>query len=119
MIPECELLKKYLNDINQKKAYGNPTVAYAIAMHYLDMNMETSIESFLYMNVSNLIQNAVRAVPLGPSDGIYVGNEIKIYIKKTIEKVRHYNIKDFGINGFGLEIAQMNHEDSLIRLFMS
>ncbi len=119
IIPECSLLKEYAEKVNKKEAIGNPTVAYTIAFHYLGVSLEEGSHAFLYMNVSNLIQNAVRAIPLGPSDGIFVGNEIKPFIFETIEKAKKYNIRDFGINGFSIEIAQMNHEDSLIRLFMS
>jgi urease accessory protein len=71
------------------------------------------------MNIQNLIQNAIRAIPLGPSDGIYVANEIKPFVKETVLASKQYNIEDFGINGFSIEIAQMDHEESLIRLFMS
>ena len=119
IIPDCLELQTYLKAINEKKAYGNAAIAYTIAFHHLNINIEEGMEAYLYMNISNLIQNAVRAIPLGPANGIYVANEIKPYIKETVIKTRQYNIDDFGINGFSIEIAQMDHEESLIRLFMS
>ena len=119
IIPECKELKMYMKAINEKKAVGNATVAYTIAFNYLNIDLKEGMEAYLYMNIQNLIQNAIRAIPLGPSDGIYVANEIKPFIKETVLNSKKYNLVDFGINGFSIEIAQMDHEESLIRLFMS
>lgn len=119
IIPDCKELVAYMQAINDKKAHGNAAVAYTIAFNYLNIDIEEGIENYLYMNIQNLIQNAIRAIPLGPSDGIYVANEIKPFVKETVLASKQYDIEDFGINGFSIEIAQMDHEESLIRLFMS
>lgn len=68
---------------------------------------------------STLVQNAVRAVPLGQKEGQVILNRLidqlgELY-KEVVDLDRYY----LGANSVGLELAQIKHETQEARLFMS
>ena len=87
--------------------------------HYLNVNIETIIDYYLYQNVSSLTQNAVRAIPLGQTIGQQVVTEMIPYIERTRQHILTLNEEDFGLTAPGLELNQMEHENVNVRIFIS
>lgn len=116
---EIENLKIYAKKIASKEVYGHPAIVFGLLMHELEMSEEEAIKLHMYSTVSTMIQNAVRAIPLGQKDG-------QLLVKEYSEKFNHYyklieelDFDSFGANTPGIELSQINHETLGFRLFMS
>jgi urease accessory protein len=113
------LLADYLTRIRSKKAFGHPALAYSIISYYLQIGKKETILTFLYSNIVTLVQNGVRGIPLGQTNGQRLLLEIQPSLLRVIEKIEDLDEDDFGATSPGLEIAQMRHERLSVRLFMS
>lgn len=116
---DSEVIKKYHNRIKEKKAFGHPAVVFAIIGHHLKMPKESVIVFYLYNSIVNFVQNAVRAIPLGQTDGQRI---LASFLPKMHEAAKRIIILDeieFGSIAPGIEMAQMRHERIHGRMFMS
>ncbi|XJZ25715.1 urease accessory protein UreF [Bacillota bacterium Lsc_1132] len=112
-------LSNYLNGIIQKQVYGHSAIVFAIVAFHLQTQKETAIGTYLFTAVSSLIQNAVRGIPLGQTDGQKILVELQPLIEKAVCKILQLPKEDLCAASPGLEIAQMRHERLDVRLFMS
>jgi urease accessory protein len=113
------LLAEYIGKIRTKEAFGHPAIAFAIISHFLQIDKKQAILTYLYSTIVTLVQNGVRGIPLGQTDGQRILIEVQPYLLKAFEKIDTLDIDDFGAVAPGLEIAQMRHEQLHVRLFMS
>lgn len=116
---DIHLLKEYGERIRKKQSFGHPSIATAILLNYLDISLEDAILYYMYSSISTLIQNGVRAIPLGQKDGLILMKEFFPIFEEIQNKIMNLDLEDFGANVPGLEIAQINHEELVFRLFMS
>ena len=116
---KSEVLELYDKRVKKRESFGHPAIATAILLNYLEISMEEAILYYTYSSVSTLIQNGVRAIPLGQKDGLLLMQDLFQCFEKMVERVKVLEEEDFGINVPGLEIAQINHENLIFRLFMS
>ncbi|MCO1338321.1 hypothetical protein BJH93_05340 [Kocuria polaris] len=77
------------------------------------------VHTFLMGSIVSLVQNAVRAVPLGQSAGQRVITALRAPVARAAERVMLLDEGDFATTAPGLEIAQMRHEHLRARMFMS
>ena len=61
---------------------------------------------YLYSTVSSLVQNAVRAIPLGQTAGQKTIQEFQGALSKATEKIQDLDEDDFGIVSPGLELLK-------------
>ena len=87
--------------------------------HHLRSSKVNTTLYYLYSTVSSLVQNAVRAIPLGQTAGQKTIQEFQDALAKATEKIQDLDEEDFGIVSPGLELSQMKHERVNIRIFMS
>ena len=87
--------------------------------HHLGVPRSTTTLYYLYSTVSSLVQNAVRAIPLGQTAGQKIIQEFQDVLVQAMEKIQDLDEEDFGIVSPGLELSQMKHERVNIRIFMS
>ncbi|MFP5108164.1 urease accessory protein UreF [Neobacillus sp. C211] len=113
------LLAQYRERIQQKKSFGHPAIVFTMIGHHLGVSQENTTLYYLYSTVSSLVQNAVRAIPLGQTAGQKIIQEFQAALAKATEKIQLLDEEDFGIVSPGLELAQMMHERVNIRIFMS
>ena len=116
---DIPLLKEYEKRIRKKISFGHPSIATAILLNYLDISLEDAILYYMYSTISTLIQNGVRAIPLGQKDGLILMQEFFPIFEKLLLKIISLENEDFGLTVPGLEISQINHEELVFRLFMS
>lgn len=116
---DIPLLHQYNKRIREKKSFGNPATATGILMNYLEIPLKEALMYYMYSSISTLIQNGVRAIPLGQKDGLILMKEFFPVFEELEKEIMELEIEDFGANVPGLEIAQINHEDLVFRLFMS
>lgn len=88
-------------------------------MNYLEISVEDTILYYMYSTISTLIQNGVRAIPLGQKDGLILMQEFFPIFEKLLSEIMNLRDDDFGLTVPGLEISQINHEELVFRLFMS
>jgi len=112
-------LLAYKERLVEKRAFGHPAIVFAIIGHHLTIPKSEMILYYLYSAVSGLVQNAVRAIPLGQTDGQRILHVIQDTLSCAQEEVLQLSEDDFGIVAPGLELAQMHHERVNIRIFMS
>lgn len=116
---DIPILSTYRERINQKQSFGHPSIVFTIVGHHLGVPSSTTTLYYLYSAVSNLVQNAVRAVPLGQVAGQKTIQEFQTVLIEATEKIQSLNEEEFGIVSPGLELSQMMHERVNIRIFMS
>ncbi|MEH7246046.1 urease accessory protein UreF [Neobacillus niacini] len=113
------VLTLYRKRIKKKKSFGHPSIVFTMVGHHLGVSKSTTTLYYLYSTVSSLVQNAVRAIPLGQTAGQKTIQEFQGYLVQAMEKIQGLDEEDFGITSPGLELAQMKHERVNIRIFMS
>ncbi len=112
-------LEKYVKWMKEKSVYGHPALVFAIVAKGLSVEKQTAVASYLFSTISTLVQNGVRGIPLGQTDGQKIVLEIQPVITEAVNTIAHLKIDDLGAVSPGLEIAQMRHERLHVRLFMS
>lgn len=113
------LLNEYARRIERGELSGAPAVAFSIFAHGQKIARHELFVMYGYSIASTLVQNAVRAVPLGQSDG-------QVILARVIDRLEHLcDVADqldesyLGANAVGIELAQILHETQGVRLFMS
>jgi urease accessory protein len=113
------LLIEYQERVRAKYSFGHPAIVFPIIAYHLNISKENVVLSFLYSSMATLVQNGVRGIPLGQTDGQRLLLELQPLLIQEAEKIEKMDPADLGVVSPGLEIAQMRHERLNIRLFMS
>ena len=116
---EIRALSLYRERLKMKQSFGHPAIVFTMVGHHLGVSKTSTTLYYLYSCISSLVQNAVRAIPLGQTAGQKIIQEFQGALVATTEKIQNLDEADFGIVSPGLELAQMKHERVNIRIFMS
>lgn len=116
---EAPVLAMYRKQIKNKQSFGHPAIVFTIVGHFLQVEKKTTILYFLYSTIVSLIQNAVRAIPLGQTAGQRILANFQEELIEATDQINQLSEEDFGIVSPGLELSQMKHERVRIRIFMS
>ncbi|MWV45796.1 urease accessory protein UreF [Paenibacillus sp. HJL G12] len=116
---DVPVLLLYRDRIKKKQCFGHPAIVFTMIGHHLGVSQSTTILYYLYSVISSLVQNAVRAIPLGQTAGQKVIQGFQDVLLEAVDKILGLNEEDFGIISPGLELSQMQHERVNIRIFMS
>ncbi len=114
-----EWLDWYYERANAYALHTHPAVVFTLLGHHLKIPIEEIIDYYYYQNVSSLTQNAVRAIPLGQTEGQKIVAQMIPFIAQTREAVMRLDEKDFGITAPGIEMNQLEHEHVDVRIFIS
>ncbi|WP_312094107.1 urease accessory protein UreF [Niallia sp.] len=112
-------LVQYISYIKEKDAFGHTSIVFAVLAHYLNVEEATALKTYLFTSISSLVQNAVRGIPLGQTDGQKILVAIQPLVDTCVDTIMSLTMEDFASVSPGLEIAQMKHERLHVRLFMS
>ena len=113
------ILKEYEEKINTKQVFGHPAIVFGLLMYTLNVSEEEAISFHMYSTISTLIQNGVRAIPLGQKDGQVILKECIEKFNDLYGKIKNLDYSFLGASTPGIELAQINHEALEFRLFMS
>ncbi len=116
---EIPFLNDYQSVIKAKEAYGNPAIVFALFAHYKGVPFEDTFMMYGYSVASTLVQNAVRAVPLGQKEGQIILKAIVEELAVIYKQVADLTFAYLGANAPGIELSQIKHETQEARLFMS
>ncbi|WP_100000074.1 urease accessory protein UreF [Phyllobacterium zundukense] len=81
--------------------------------------LEPAIAAFLHAVLSNLIQGAVRLVPLGQSQGVALMAELEKQILTIAARAVNSRLDDLGSAAIVSDIMAMQHETQYSRVFRS
>lgn len=81
--------------------------------------LEQLLSAFLHAFVANLVQAAIRLVPLGQSEGLAVVAALEPLVLDTAGRAARSLLDDLGSAAFVSEIETMKHETQYSRLFRS
>ncbi|WP_305850414.1 urease accessory protein UreF [Staphylococcus hyicus] len=109
----------YFKEVSAYRLHGHPAVVFTLLGHHLGMSLERIIDYFLYQNISSLTQNAVRAIPLGQTEGQNIVMDMMDFITETRKSVMHQETFNFGLTAPGIEMNQLEHENVDVRIFIS
>lgn len=113
------LLTVYKERIKTKQSFGHPAIAFTMVGQFFQISKETTILYYLYSTVTALVQNAVRAIPLGQTVGQKITFAFQPHLTEAVKKIMNLSEDNFGIVSPGIELSQMKHERVNIRIFMS
>lgn len=116
---DIDILRLYDERIKSHKSFGHPAIAFGLLMYTLGFSEEEAINFHMYSTLSTLVQNAVRAIPLGQRDGQLILKELSESFNGLYEKIEAMDFSCLGASTPGIEISQINHETLEFRLFMS
>ena len=116
---DINILKEYEKKINTKEAFGHPAIVFGLLMYNLNFSLKEAISFHMYSTISTLIQNGVRAIPLGQKDGQVILKRCSEKFNTLCEKIENLDYEFLGASTPGIELSQINHEVLEFRLFMS
>lgn len=116
---DIPLLKDYQTRIQNKESYGHPAIAFAIFAHERGLVSEEAIMDYGYSVLSTMVQNAVRAIPIGQKSGQIALKQALTVLEKVTKEIPKLDAEVLGANMPGVELSQMKHETQDFRLFMS
>lgn len=117
--PIIQTIKEYQRRIKNDEAYGNPAIVFAMFMCHEQMDEIESVCYYGYSIVTTMIQNAVRAIPLGQRAGQKIMHNLFDDLLEICRDIFKLDESYLGANVPGIELAQINHETTNFRLFMS
>lgn len=103
---------------DRSKLWPYPVAVGLVAAAW-DIPVEATVTGFLHAFMANVISAAVRAVPLGQSDGQRVLARLEPAVAGTTEQALWSGLDDLGSSTFLGDIASMAHETKYSRLFRS
>ena len=112
-------LDAYASRIQNKTCYGHSSITQAILLYELKIPIDMAIQTVLYSACSTIIQNAVRGIPLGQTDGQKMLQFVIQHCPVCLTKIQTLDEKHLGCTTPLLEVKQMQHEQLHVRLFMS
>ncbi len=112
-------LKSYGEYLKAKQAGGVYPIAISLYAQDLGMQKEEAAEIYLYNQLSTIVTNAVKTVPLSQTKGQMILNGALPKIRGAIDKTRNLTIDDLGFAGSMFDIECMRHEYLYSRQYMS
>jgi len=101
----------------------NGAVAYPVAVGAVtaraNIPLEIALTAWLHAFAANLVSVAIRAVPLGQTDGVAVIAELEPIILAAAACASASTLDDLGSSALLSDIAAMRHETLGVRLFIS
>ncbi|MGZ0085901.1 urease accessory protein UreF [Caldibacillus thermoamylovorans] len=108
-----------LDEIVQTKQSIHPAIVFAAVGRKIGATKQTTVLTYLFASVQTMVQNAVRGIPIGQTDGQQLLVMVQPYLIHATNIIEMLGEEELGAAAVGLEIAQMQHERLPVRLFMS
>ncbi|WLT08307.1 urease accessory protein UreF [Bartonella apihabitans] len=94
-------------------------VAVGVIGHQLEISLPSVLTAYLHTFLSNLVQAAIRLVPLGQSDGVKIMAKLEKTILAITENSDKLTLDNLGSCCFLSDIMAMRHETLYSRIFRS
>ena len=114
MYGDIDTVNRYEEEISEKRCFGSPAIVFAVFAFEKGISI-----LYGYSIASTMVQNAVRAIPLGQMEGQIILHNIIERLFSVYEKIKDLDEEYLGASMIGIELAQIRHESQESRLFMS
>jgi urease accessory protein len=94
-------------------------IAVAVAAARAGIPLEDALAAYLHAFAANLVSAAVRAIPLGQSDGLAALASLESAIEGARDAALTRELDDAGAAAPALDILSFRHETQYTRLFRS
>ena len=111
-----DALATFVARVGRNAAYP---VAVALAAAAHGVALRPALKAYLLAFSSNLVSAAVRAVPLGQTDGQRVIAQLIPIVEETAMAAQNAPLDDIGGAAFRSDLASMHHETQYTRIFRS
>ncbi|OCA82149.1 urease accessory protein UreF [Pseudobacillus wudalianchiensis] len=114
-------LSQYADWIKEKRCYGNSSIVHGWISAYLEVSSSTAVFTYLYSNINNLLQSALRLTAVGQTDIQVILQKLHPLLIKEAEKIHNRSYTEDDLYSYAIiqEIQGMRHEMLYSRLFMS
>ncbi|MGF1458436.1 MAG: urease accessory protein UreF [Leptolyngbyaceae cyanobacterium] len=122
-------LLRLFSDLNPELAQGLPpftqaencnyAIAYGLVAQAWQIPLEAAAIAYLHGWAANLVSAAVRAVPLGQTEGQRILQQLNEPIQAAQEAIAALTADDLMACSWGVSLASMQHETQYSRLFRS
>ena len=119
MYGDIDTVNRYEEEIKEKRCFGSPAIVFAVFAFEKGISIEDAFILYGYSIASTMVQNAVRAIPLGQMEGQVILHNIIERLFSVYEKIKDLDEEYLGASMIGIELAQIRHESQESRLFMS
>jgi urease accessory protein len=116
---QAPVLDQYQERLENKESFGHPAVVFTMVGNHLGVSKEKTILYYLYVTIVDLVQNAVRAIPIGQTAGQKIIQQFQEKLAAATKDILELDETEFGIVAPGLELSQMKHEHVPVRIFSS
>jgi urease accessory protein len=116
---QAPILDQYQKRLENKESFGHPAVVFTMVGHHLSVSKAKTILYYLYVTIVDLVQNAVRAIPIGQTAGQKIIQKFQEKLTALTKNILELDETEFGIVSPGLELSQLQHEHVPIRIFSS
>lgn len=97
----------------------NYSIAFSVTAARLNIGLQEALEDFFYTEVNNLVQAALKLIPLGNVEAQSVLMRFIETIDNVVQTAIATDIEDVDNFSPGIEIASIKHETLRTRLYMS
>ena len=94
-------------------------ISVGVLGHQLEISLSSVLTAYLHTFLSNLVQAAIRLVPLGQSDGVKIMAKLEKTILAITENNDKLTLDNLGSCCFLSDIMAMRHETLYSRIFRS
>ena len=112
-------LMKYKELVESGSCKGIFPISVGVYARDIGIDKEKAAALFLYSQLSGIVTNAVKTIPLSQKDGQRVLNRALEAIPQVVKKSLELTIEDLGVGGAMYDIEGMRHEDLYSRQYMS
>lgn len=114
-----EILDKYAERVRSGRCAGHHAIAYGLVASTAGIDLFSAVLGYLHAHVVGQVSAAVRLIPLKPTDGQRIIQNIRPDLIDIARFAKGASIGD--LSGFtpGLDIRGMQHERLYSRLFIS
>lgn len=114
-----EVFNQYIETVSENKCLGHYALTYGILCGALNLDKNYALLHFSYAQVSGIINNGVKLIPLSQTSGQILLKDMQPNINGVALKVESLTINDLGRAAPGFELRSMQHERLYSRLYMS
>jgi len=110
---------EYCQQVELNFIYGHHALAYGALCGSLDLPYEYSILNFAYAQLSGMVNNGVKLIPLSQTVGQQLLYQLQPILIDAINRLELLTIEDLGRSTPGFELRSIQHEKLYSRLYMS
>lgn len=95
------------------------SIAYGVFCASAEISEKSTLEAFLYAQVSAMVTNCVKTIPLSQTAGQQMLFDLHHTMQQVLKKADTLTVTDLGKSAPGFDIRGMQHETLYSRLYMS